>query len=237
MLRFRLLSLPVCLALMALSGSASSEEKARTTRTVLQKYNDDLVKVWKDFPSDKQKIAREQHITDLNGFVTKDINAAEPPPNQTLQKVLTYYLEQVDEARLTFRLEKMLATRQAFIQACTNIFKREAAAATDYATARTTQQTYDLLVQWVEQSRDKLRLSTSDTQTQVYGALGQLFTEMLRTATIPEKTDHTAALDNNIKEARRKFPVSTEAMNKINAPIISLLETKAKEIQQKAVKQ
>jgi hypothetical protein len=226
----------LCCIMAILCCGARTEDNPKTTRTVLKKFSDDLLKAWKDYPSDKQKIAREQHINDLNTAITKEINSAEIPPDLTLNKVLINYMEQLDESRLSFRLEKMSSTRQMYVTALGLGFKREISKATDYAAARTTQQAYDLLLQWMVMAKDKMRLSPPDAQTQVYTAITALFTDLLRTATVPENTDHTAALDENIKEARRRFPTSSETLSKVNSPIVTVLESKAKEVQQKAVK-
>jgi hypothetical protein len=234
---FRPFLFTLCLGLALASCQGWSEEKPKTTRVLLNKFNTELSDTWRDYPSEKQKVARDQHISDLTTAITKDLTTVDTPPDVTLGKALAYYLDQVDGARQTFRLEKMLPTRTTYLAACATVFKRETAASTDYAAARTTQQTYDLLLQWMESARDKLRASPLDAQTQVYNEIGALFSNLLRAATVPEKTDHIAALDANIRESRRKFPVSSEALSKNNMAIFSMLESKAKEVQQKAAKQ
>jgi hypothetical protein len=227
--------LVVLMTMGLLCCSVGAAEKS-TTRQVLSKLNDDMQKVWRDYGGDKQKDTRERALQDLQSQFQKDLPLADVPTGMTMHSIIKKLVDNMEDARTTFRVEKMVQTRNQYQTACAAAFKREFPKASDYTEARTTQKVFDLMMDWLEEARDGLRQVNTEGQTGAYQAINEGCTGMLNGATIPENEDSIAQLDKNLKEARRRFSIATDTLKKANAPILTLAENRAKEIQQKNLK-
>ena len=226
---FRFLLVPVLIL-------CASMARGETTRTMLNKFSDDILDTWSKFPTEAQKVAREQHMTDLNSTFTTNITKAEPPPGENMQKIFTRFLENLDQIRTIFKSEKMKTDRDRYIKACGLAFKREVKLASDYADERTVYQVFQMMMNFSESARDKLHALPEAIITEGYQGLNAISTEIAQHASIPDNVDHTVKYDENLKEIHRRFSVKTPADQKRNAALASTLESLAKNIQQRCYK-
>jgi len=220
---------------VSFASSALVAADNKTTRQLLSKYTDDLQSIWKDYATEKQKDTRERALQDYQRVFQRELPSAEVPTGLRVGAVIQTFIDNMQQSATLFRLDKMNTTRTAYLQACAQVFKREAAGATDYAEARNTQKVFDLLSAWLENARDTLRRTHIDAQTQTYQAINEICTNMISVATVPEG-DALAQMDRNLKEARKRFPINSDALKTVNQPILSLVEQRAKDIQTKAKK-
>lgn len=225
----------ILLSIFVLScwGTIAADE---TTRTLFNKFSNDLEGAWRDYASDKQKDAREKLISDLKESFNQKINKAAPPPGLKVQQVVSFFIDKISDSKSLFRLDKMKSARTAYEAGCQLLFKREFASASDIADARTTQKAFDLSLAWFEDARDALRQAVPEAQTLAYNSVNEAATILVKGATIPPDIDHIAQLDKNLQEARKRFPTNNPVLAKANTPILSMLEARAKDIQQRSVK-
>jgi hypothetical protein len=222
------------LFLASLAFLASAADGVKTTRAVLNKYFDDMNAAWQTYPSDKQKEVRDAQLKMLQDTFNKEIAAAEAPPNSTLTKIVTAYVASLDKVILNFRQEKQATLRAQYLLGCGSAFKRETATASDLAAPRTTQQVFELMLSMMEEARNGVRANQPDVQKQLFDGVNQAIGLILPQATVPEKGDPITQFDENLKEARRRFSVTDKS--KVNEIALAWLESRAKEIQQIAVK-
>ena len=223
--------------MMLSSAPVAHGADAGATQTVLAKYGDDLAAAWENYSKDTQKTVRDQHITDLNTQFSKDIIVCNAPQNFTLEKAINAYMDNLKRAPILLKLaEKMQSERNLYTNACATALKREAPLTTDYKANRTTQQVFELMLDKFAAVRDNLRGVPPEVKTGAIQSLNSIFSELIRSASIPEKPDATEQLDVNITEARRRFPINSPDIKLTNGPIFTLLETAARQIQQRAIK-
>jgi hypothetical protein len=103
---------------------------------------------------------------------------------------------------------------------------------TDYKASRTTQQCFELVLEMFTLAREKLHTYGTEIQQQTFTGISLAVNDLIRNASIPEKPDPTTQMDLNIKEARKRFPMTTPEMEQANRSVVQLLESTAKAIQQ-----
>ena len=225
-----LVSLCLSLALSALSAG-----EAATTRACVQKYGKDLASTWEKFPADHQKTTRTQAFTDINASFTRELGRSTIPAGEKVQQIIKALLENLGKADELFRAEKMKLERSSYIRGCGQVFRKEIAAADDLREVRTTQKCYDLLVEAAEDARERFLLEKNkDQRAECYTAMQAMFTELMKNAKPPENVDPATQLDNNLREAKKRFPVTTQALKDKNGPLITLLQTAAQSVMKKA---
>lgn len=229
------LSVPLLLIGMALNTAVRAEAPKVTlnTRQLVDQFGADLAQAWVDFPKDSQKTVRDIKISDLNGAFNRDMLKAENPANLTVQKALESCVADVAKAKTLLKLDTMTQDRTTYVNACLAALRREIPITSDYKSARTTQQCYELMLDMCTLAREKLHTFSQDAQQQTYSGISMAIADLVRGATIPEKPDPTTQLDLNIKEARKRFPMTTPELEQANRSVVSLLESTAKTIQQK----
>ncbi|MFH0938804.1 MAG: hypothetical protein V1899_05945 [Planctomycetota bacterium] len=223
------------ISILMIGSSAFAEAVKPNARTRLNEYGEELVAAWQKYPVEKQKEPREAQIKIVVQAFNKDLLNAELSADITYNKAIATFLENLNKMRQLFTGDKMQAIGNCYVVACIALFNRETGVATDRE-PRTQQQCFDLLLKWLEEARDALRRVPSEAQLPAYGAINAVLTKLLAIATTPEKIDSVAQLDENLKKARRAFPITTPDMKKMNEPLLKYLETRAKEIQTKALK-
>ena len=221
------------LTMIGLCGNSLAEQ---TTRTLFTKFSEDLTGAWREYGMDKQKDAREKLILDVKDSFLKQITKAPIPPDLKMQQVVANLIAKLSESRSLFKLDKMKTARTSYETGCQQMYKREIAGASDINDSRTTQQVFELAIKWCEDARDSLRLSSSEAQTLAYTSINDAVVLIIKRAAVPEDVDHIAQLDKNLQDVRKRFPTSSPALSKSNLPILSILQARAKEIQQKSVK-
>jgi len=205
------------------------------TQKRIEKLGKELADTWEKYASDSQKATRQQNFQDINTVFTREIAKAEAPKDKKIVQDFKAYLDNLDHTTDLFKVEKMKAERALYIRGCGVAFKREVIFATDYAAERTTQQCYDLLLNMLEEARDKFVIEKDkDLRAEAFQTLNTFFSDLTTKAKIPD-VDHAAAMDKNIKEAKARFPITTEAMKSKNGPAYMLCENAAKLIKQRAL--
>jgi hypothetical protein len=212
------------------------EGKTETTEGRLERYGKELVEAWEKFPAEHQKNVRTQTLTDINSVFTREAPRTEPAKDKKLAQIFNSYLANIDRATDLFKVEKMKTERSSYVKGCSIVFKREWVFATDYAAERTTQKCYELLLDWLEQARDKFVMDKDkDLRQEALQSINQLFTDLIRTAKVPDNIDHAMQMDKNIKDAKMRFPMTTETMKAKNSPVFQLCEQAAKTLKQRAL--
>ena len=207
----------------------------RTTRQCIEKLGKDLSETWEKYATEAQKAVRQQNFQDINTVFTREIGKAEAPKDKKIVQLYKFYLDDLERTTEYFKVEKMKTERSVYIRGCGMTFKREYVVATDYASERTTQQCYDMLINMLEEARDKfVSDKDKDLRAETFQTLNTFFSDLVGRAKIPD-VDQAAAMDKNIKEARARFPTTTEAMKSKNAPAYALCESAAKMIKQRAL--
>lgn len=220
-----------CSALLAASDSVNL-----TTRQRLEKFGKDLSETWEKYPTDAQKAVRQQTLLDLNSVFMREITRSEAPKDKKIMQVFALYMNSLEKTTELFKVEKMKQERANYMKGCAQTFKREMQNATDYVNPdRTTQNCYDTLVEMLEEIRDRFVTDKDkDLRADGFSTVNSAFSELMNKAKIPD-VDHAAAMDKNIKEAKTRFPMTTEAMKAKNGPAYTLCENAAKAIKQRAV--
>jgi hypothetical protein len=215
---------------------AASDPVNLTTRQRLDKFGKDLAETWEKFPTEAQKAVRQQTLLDLNSVFMREVTRSEAPKDKKIMQVFALYLSSLEKTTDLFKVEKMKQERSNYIKGCAQTFKRELQFATDYINPdRTTQNCYDTLVEMLEEIRDRfVTEKEKDLRTDGFSTVNAAFSELMNKSKIPD-VDHAAAMDKNVKEAKSRFPVTTEAMKAKNAAPYSLCENAAKAIKQRAV--
>ena len=226
------LAVMLCLALLS---SAAHTADSKTTRQLVSKLTEDLQSMWRDYPTDKQKDTRDRALSDFQQVFQREISSAEVPPALKMQAVVQSFINNMEKSATLWRLEKMASTRTAYLQACVLAFKREFTKTDDYAESRTTQQLFETYMRWLEDARDSLRRTHSDAQTQTYQAINEVVGNMIPQATVPDG-DALAQMDKNLREGRKRFPITNEALKNVNQNILTMVEQRAKDVQARAVK-
>jgi hypothetical protein len=220
-------------AVVLVACSCSAVFAEMTTRERLKKFGDELSGIWEKFPTEAQKVTRTQTSTDLNASFQKEITVL-PTPNEKIGQIFKHFLADLDRANELFRLDKMSNEKKQYIQACQTTFRRESQKATDFAETRTTQQAFDLLLNMLEQVRDEfVQEKNKELRQQGVQAANQFFTDILKSAKIPENMDHAKQMDLNMKEIKNRFPTTTKALSDKNQGAYSAAETAAKQVKQK----
>lgn len=213
-----------------------SASAATNTHQRLDKYAEDIVQAWTDYAKDSQKSVRDQRISDINQQFKKDIATLEPPPNTTIERSVNALITAVGRTNTLLKFEKMQGDRLTYITSCCDVLKRDIPLSTDFSSPRTTQQAYDLLLNSLTSARDTLRTLNNEQKSTVYQQINTCMTDVIKRATPPAKPDPAELMDQNIKEARRRFPITSPELETANRSIVTLLESVAKQIEQQSVK-
>lgn len=227
-------TIALLLAIASLAMLAPAAEGAKSSRTLLNKYYEDINAAWTTYPSDKQKDVRDAQLKMLLETFNKEIAAAEVPDKLTLAKAVTANISALDKVKLGLRNEKQSQLRTQYLGGCYAAYKREINGATDLDTPRTTQQVYEMMLNMMEEARNGVRANQPDAQKQAFEGVNLAIGLILPKAKVPEKGDPITQLDENLKEARRRFPVTDKT--KVNEAALSWVEARAKEVQQIAVR-
>jgi hypothetical protein len=224
------------LALCCSALLAASDAVNLTTRQRLDRFGKELSETWEKYPTEAQKAVRQQTLLDLNSVFMREVARSEAPKDKKIMQVFTLYLNSLEKTTELFKVEKMKLERANYVKACAQTFKRELQFAVDYANPeRTTQNCYDLLTEMLEEIRDRFVTDKDkDIRSDAFSAVNSAFSELMNKSKIPD-VDHSAAMDKNIKEAKTRFPITTEAMKAKNGPAYTLCENAAKAIKQRAV--
>lgn len=221
-------------ALVLSTPALFAAENNINTQARLEKYGKELAEAWEKFPTEAQKATRTQTITDINALFSREMQRADPPKDKKLLQIFSSFMASLERTTEYFRVEKMKSERSSYIKGCSQTFKRETAFATDYLAERTTQKCYDMLLDLLEQVRDKFVMEKDkDLRNEGIQAVNSFFNELMQKAKIPDG-DHATMMDKNIKEAKTRFPMTTEAMKTKNQPIFAVCESAAKAIKTKA---
>jgi hypothetical protein len=201
---------------------------------MVDNLGEDIQKAWTDFPKDNQKTVRDTRINDLNVIFNRDVAKADVPPNTNVQKAMEQAISNIAKAKTYLKMETMQQDRVTYANACLAAMRREVQQASDFKTARTTQQCFEMMLDMFTLMREKLHSCSNDIQQQAMAGVNTVIGDLVRNSTVPDKPDPTVQMDLNIKEARRKFPTTTDDLEKANRPVLQLLESMAKTIQQYA---
>lgn len=210
-------------ASLAFTLSAAEE----TTQSRLQRFGTDIAEAWTTYPKDKDETVRRQKISDLNTAFTSELNKLSAPENLTIDKMISNYLGNLDRGKKLFRLEKMNADKGQYLAACAQVFRREIQQTTDLKTERAANKCFDMLMEWVTDAKTRLRTLPEESHTAVYAGLGEVFNAMMKFAK-KDEGDPTATYDRQLKEVRRRFPMGTPDFQRVNQPIVAMLEGAAK---------
>ena len=212
---------------LALAFSARAAEE--TTQTYLAKYGDKLSAAWASYPQEKDLLIRKQKITDLTTAFAIDIKTLDAPKDITLGKIISNFLSNLEKARGLFRSEKMNSEKSSYISACGLIFKRELPFASDAETERAASKCFDMLNNWTDDARVHLRVIPDDAINSVFNNLNEAFQTMIKSAT-KDPGDPSTVYEQEIKDIQHRYPVTTPALQKINQPARTMLETAAKKV-------
>jgi hypothetical protein len=157
------------------------------------------------------------------------MNKLTAPENTTLDKAVDRYMSNLERLRTLFRLEKMANERSTYLNACNQAFRRELLQATDAKEPRAASKCFEILVEWCETARTRLRLLPEDLRGGFYSQLAPVFTTMLRVAT-KDSGDPAEIFDKQLKEVHRKFPATTAELQVTNGPISTVLENAARSV-------
>jgi len=213
-------------ALILFSAGVYSEE---TTQTRLAKFGEELTGAWAAYPAEKDAAARKQKILDAGTAFTADLKELDAPANTTVKKALDNFTDNLVKAKTLFRLEKMNGERSTYITACSAAYKKDLSQATDTATEYPAHKCFDLLADWTDEARGRLRTSPDDTQTSLFNNINDIFLLMIKSAT-KDAGDATELYAAELKEIKRRFPITSPATQKLNQRIASLLEGAAKKV-------
>jgi hypothetical protein len=235
MRRILSLALALPLVLAATTPSLAAADKTMTTKQRLAKYADDLREMWVKYPSAQQKATRDQAITDLQSAYSREVRELDPPKGQTVMKATETYIAALEEMFTLFPTERTKNERNLYMRGCSVVFKQDTQRATDASAARTTQDCFDMLLTMCELAVGRLgQERCKEARTEATNSFNTLFGELSSKASIPEKVDPVAQMADNIKEARRRFPMAGAAEDR-NKAIVQMLENAAKRIQQRAI--
>ncbi|HEY3324676.1 MAG TPA: hypothetical protein VGP72_29765 [Planctomycetota bacterium] len=210
-------------------------EKVVNTRTLVRKFGDDLAAAWDKFPLPNQKTVLSQTCTDLNTVFSSAIMKVDGPPNQTVKQMFRAYLDNVARVRELFKVEKMKQERGTYARGCDMALKREITFATDYQKERTTQQCFEMLMDFLEAAREEfIQDANRDLRSATYQQANNVFSEILRFAKFAPGIDYAVEMDNSVKAARIRFPTTTDALRERNGPAFQLCDSAARAIKQKS---
>jgi hypothetical protein len=231
---FAAVSAAMIIGALAYAGD-KPEGKAETTESRLERFGKELADTWEKFPAEHQKNVRSQTLQDINAVFSREITKTEAAKDKKLNQIFNTFLANLDRTTDLFKVDKMKMERGNYIKGCAQVFKREWVFATDYAADRTTQKCYEMLLDWLEQARDKfVPDKDKDIRQEALQSANQLFTDILRTAKVPD-VDHASQMDKNLKDAKLRFPATTETMKAKNGPVMTICEQAAKALKQRAL--
>jgi hypothetical protein len=217
--------------------AAAAPSSTKNTRELLEDYGKSLVEAWTKYNTEAQKATRQQSIMDSGAAFNKDIAMANPPPNIKLLACFKYYLTSLDKANDLFRTEKMKSERQTYVRACSTFLKRETQKTSDYAEVRTTQDCFKMFVNLLEEACDMFVLEKNkDLRTESITGAQSFFSDLIKNAKVPEGVDHAEQMDQNIKDARQRFPTTTKVMQEKNQAVLTAVENAAKQVKQKSTR-
>lgn len=220
-------SLYVVVALGVSLSLASNEVRAENTETRVAKFGQDLADAWTSYPSEKDATVRKQKVTDLNSAASTEVPKLDAPENITLQKAVDNFANNLQKIRTYFKQDKMSNERQQYASLCALVFRREISFATDAKQERSVSKCFDILVDWTDASKTSLRTVPDDAHQPFYAGLTETFALMLKSAT-KDTEDPTVVYDRQLKEVKRKFPITSPLFQKVNQPIVMVLEGAAK---------
>ncbi len=209
---------------LSLASKGAAEEN---TETRIAKLGQDLADAWTNYPSEKDAIVRKQKATDLNAAAGTEIPKLDAPENMTVQKAIDNFASNLQKIRTYFKQDKMSGERQQYASLCALVFRREISFATDATQERSVSKCFDKLVEWADSSKASLRTVPEESHQPFYVGLSEVFALMLKSAT-KDTDDPTVVYDRQLKEVRRKFPITSPLFQKANQPIVMILEGAAK---------
>jgi len=135
----------------------------------------------------------------------------------------------LEKVRTLFTNTKMNAEKQAYVSACTAVFKSELAQASDGDLPRPASKCFDQLSNWGDEARNRMRLIPDEAQTAIFSNLNEAFGIMAKNAS-KDEGDPSTIYESEIKEIQRRCPLTSESLKKVNQPIKSMLESAAKKV-------
>jgi hypothetical protein len=201
---------------------------------LLRKYGDDLAAAWRDYPSPKDKAARDAQIAKLDSTFNQDIGMAQPITGMSVSKAIDGYLDYIDEARNLFKTKELETVKSNYMHACDTVFKKEIAAASDLGASLPTQQCFENLMDMLTNARVKLAQTPVAARTRIFNDINAAMDPLFSNAKPPERGDPIAQYDSNLREAQNRFPTSTDTLKKLNNALRSILEGRAKQIKDKS---
>jgi len=220
----RLLLVPAVLVL-SLSMRVNAEEN---TQTRLSRFGQELADAWAKYPTERDSIVRKQLLADLSNSISTDLNKLESPANITVQKAVDNLLSNVQKSRSLFKQDRMNNERQIYVASCTVAFRRDLNFATDLTADRTASKCFDIMVDWVTNSRTALQSVSPELHSGYYSGLVEAFTRMVKVAQKDADTP-SAVYEKQLTFIKRKFPTVGD-FQKTNGPIASALEQAAKAV-------
>lgn len=224
------------LACVAAQLAISAEGPVETTETKLKKYGEELKDTIATYPADNQRQTRETHNRDLAQAFEAEVNSMDLPPIPTMQKAVDNFCDNLDRSRLLFKIDKAKDEKSSYVRGSGLVFKREFAAAKDYANTRTVYQIFELFMNLSENIRQKVHQLPSEVRLEAYSTLNACVNDMIQNGTIPDKVDHTRKFDDMMKEIRLRFPMRNDAESKTNSNLAQQLESAARNIQQRCIR-
>ena len=225
----------VTVALAFILALSSFMAEAMTTRQRLSQFGDDLREVIQKNILASRKAVREQLVQDLNTQFSTQIREVKPPPKWTLQKAADAYIGSLEEMYTLFPTEASRSERSLFMKATGDTYRHECRHATDYANPRTLQECYDMLMKNLQSGMRRFAQERcKDARQEMQTSFNTVFGELMGTATVPDNVDLAKQMADNVDRARTFFPVTTKELADKNGPLVSLLESAAKRIEQRA---
>ncbi|MGD0089672.1 MAG: hypothetical protein ABSE73_07110 [Planctomycetota bacterium] len=226
-----------CALLLALSSfvAEAANNTSMNTQQRMTKFGDELLEAVRDNIVASRKAVRDQLTQDINTSFSNDIRQLNPPKGFTLDRSVDAMMDALDRMYTLFPGDSTKNERSLYQKAATNTFRQETRLCTDYNKKRTLQQCYDMLMKYLEQGVKRFaQARCSDARQEMQTSLNTLFNEILNWADMPKDVDLNKQMAENVDRARKLFPVATPELQDRNGPIVTLLESAAKRIEQKA---
>ncbi len=211
---------------MLLPALRAAEE---TTQSHLARYGEKLADAWRSYPQEKDMLIRKQKIGDLSQTFMPELKKLDPPRELTLAKIVSTFFSNLEKARTLFTNPKSNSEKSAYLSACGSVFKAELPFATDVDLQRPASKCFEILANWSDDARSRLRVVPEDAHGQMFSNLTEAFGLMLKSAS-KDEGDPSAIYEQQIKEIQKRCPVNSPTLQKVNAPIKSMLEAAAKKV-------
>src|SRR4051812_5191924 len=90
----------LCILALLASGSGFAADSPSKR---LEKYGDELVKAWTDFPSDKQQPVRQMYIQDITKAYQADLKNTVVDSDMTMARAVDKYVDHIVKSRALFK--------------------------------------------------------------------------------------------------------------------------------------